>query len=494
VPGPLAYEPSVGSLVADVLGPRARVFAGEAGLARRVSWTLFARATGLGSIEGGEIVLAPTERAQDLMERLGDLAAAGISAIVVTTLPTCTIAGDSSLPVVVLSPDTDLRKVQGEIERYVARRRRELFALQQDLHRSLVDAAIGGSSVHDLLATSFGHSGKAAALDRSGDLQVAGAGVPELPESLLVQARMASHESDSPHRLAGPPPAIAQSVRAGRERHGVALLIGDPADRRDDDEAVLAALASACAIVLSRAPVRVVPAIDDVLRDGGAIDRLVTNADSRYAAVALQDGSSSVGEIERAVSAELDLRSVGHVTALAGPIVVVVAVGVAVRAWEPIVAAAGRRLGSQGLSTGIGREGASKGLVRQSVEEAFDALRHGGDTLVTRFETIELRSLLSATPGWRDFADGRLAPLRAAGPTGAELVRTLRAYLDVGRNAKEAARVLHVHRNTLLYRLRRIETLLRVDLGNAQTLFELDLACRILELPGQNITATGGNG
>jgi len=73
---------------------------------------------------------------------------------------------------------------------------------------------------------------------------------------------------------------------------------------------------------------------------------------------------------------------------------------------------------------------------------------------------------------------GHAARLRArvleplAGPDHEELLRTLRAFVlhDYDRGATSEA--LHVHRNTLAYRLRRIEELTGLDLASAR-----DLAC-----------------
>lgn len=58
-----------------------------------------------------------------------------------------------------------------------------------------------------------------------------------------------------------------------------------------------------------------------------------------------------------------------------------------------------------------------------------------------------------------------------------ELLHTLEQYLDQGRSASEAAFLLHVHPNTLLYRLRRIQELTQIDLRNGieRTLVHIEL-------------------
>ncbi len=49
-----------------------------------------------------------------------------------------------------------------------------------------------------------------------------------------------------------------------------------------------------------------------------------------------------------------------------------------------------------------------------------------------------------------------------------DLVRTLRTYFAVGANASEAADRLFLHRNSMLYRLARIEKLTGLDLKDTR--------------------------
>ena len=59
---------------------------------------------------------------------------------------------------------------------------------------------------------------------------------------------------------------------------------------------------------------------------------------------------------------------------------------------------------------------------------------------------------------------------------GQELTRTLEVYLRSGRNSKQTAEKLFIHRNTLHQRLKKIETLCGVDLSDPETAFELQFA------------------
>lgn len=56
-----------------------------------------------------------------------------------------------------------------------------------------------------------------------------------------------------------------------------------------------------------------------------------------------------------------------------------------------------------------------------------------------------------------------------------DLVRTLRVYFDTGANASEAADRLFLHRNSLLYRLERIQSLTGLDLKDPDARLALQL-------------------
>ena len=73
--------------------------------------------------------------------------------------------------------------------------------------------------------------------------------------------------------------------------------------------------------------------------------------------------------------------------------------------------------------------------------------------------------------------DRYVKPLRASKRI--PLQATLEAFFEYGCNASETARILSITRQSLLYRLARIETLLRTDLRNAEQRFAIMLALRL---------------
>jgi purine catabolism regulator len=142
--------------------------------------------------------------------------------------------------------------------------------------------------------------------------------------------------------------------------------------------------------------------------------------------------------------------------------------------------------GTAALGYGAVRSGAAEvaGAAREA-EQALSMGRRlfGGDS-ATAFADLGLYRLLYALqplPELRAFADDALGRLRAR-DRGGVLKQTLNAYLATNGSPTEAAERLHLHRNTVLYRLGRIEELLQVDLRDAEVRLALHLALKIGEV------------
>ncbi|MEK3937108.1 helix-turn-helix domain-containing protein [Sporosarcina sp. FSL W7-1349] len=58
-----------------------------------------------------------------------------------------------------------------------------------------------------------------------------------------------------------------------------------------------------------------------------------------------------------------------------------------------------------------------------------------------------------------------------------ELERTILVYMKTNRSAREAAKKLHIHPNTLYQRIKKIEDLLQIDLDNSDDILKIHLAC-----------------
>jgi purine catabolism regulator len=85
-------------------------------------------------------------------------------------------------------------------------------------------------------------------------------------------------------------------------------------------------------------------------------------------------------------------------------------------------------------------------------------------------------------PELLQFASDRLGRLQAYDQEhGGDLLSCLRAYL-ASCEIKTTAEVLHLHRNSVRYKLQRIEELTQVDLNDAETRFQLQFALKVVDL------------
>ena len=101
------------------------------------------------------------------------------------------------------------------------------------------------------------------------------------------------------------------------------------------------------------------------------------------------------------------------------------------------------------------------------------------------FAVYQLLSEHVSKSALRRFRQSSIGPLlRHDEKNGTQFVETLEKYFQTNCSISDAAKEMYIHRNTYIYRLEKIKTLLGVDLKNAQKLQELQLgllAHRILE-------------
>jgi hypothetical protein len=141
---------------------------------------------------------------------------------------------------------------------------------------------------------------------------------------------------------------------------------------------------------------------------------------------------------------------------------------------------------------GLGEPSLSPSEVRRSAAEAHDTARLGlivlGPGRVARGVDLGVYRLLLTlrdSGALRPFVERVLAPLDEDHRNGTALIDTLEAFFACNGNLSEAARQLHLHRNSLIYRLNRAHELLGHDLDDPELRLSLQLAIkarRVLEL------------
>lgn len=122
-----------------------------------------------------------------------------------------------------------------------------------------------------------------------------------------------------------------------------------------------------------------------------------------------------------------------------------------------------------GLRCGVGSSHRGPLGIRTSAREARAAVPRGAGPAVAAHDAVGLdRMLLEwyASDTAREAVSELLAPVLALGPERAEpLLRTLQGYLDHNNSPARAAEALHLHRNAVGARIRKIVQLTGADLN-----------------------------
>ena len=126
----------------------------------------------------------------------------------------------------------------------------------------------------------------------------------------------------------------------------------------------------------------------------------------------------------------------------------------------------------------------------QEAEDAVQAAERGADAEgLVLFEELSARFRLlqgQSPDALVDIARRTVVPLlEYDARRHTHLIDTLRTLLDNHFAVQPTAEALYIHRNTLLKRLRRIESLLGMDLTDIDDMMELYLGLRALQLVGE---------
>jgi DNA-binding PucR family transcriptional regulator len=148
-----------------------------------------------------------------------------------------------------------------------------------------------------------------------------------------------------------------------------------------------------------------------------------------------------------------------------------------------VVAGVGRTPGTETTPYAAMREAGRAADIAANMAADSPAVLH-----FARLGALRLIFHLADNPELRAFQRDVLGPLENSDATRrSEFVRTLAAFLRAGGNHMRAARDLNVHRNTLIYRLERIQELLGgINLEDPEARLNLQLALKIRAALGGN--------
>lgn len=497
----------------------------EAALGREVAWVrvLRARVPALEALDPGDVVLvspgalaAVAPDAREAAALAEEMAAAGATAVLLVGAgergpdaaagrppagsasagpsPDVALAGAAAtrgLPVLHV-PAADPGALERSLIAWLVNRRAGIERRAAALERSVEQLALAGADLADLVAAVGGFLGRAAVLEGARGDTLAIHAPPEPPAAAAAASRYLAGRSGVALRVPLPisPPGAARRPELARHgetpARGALLLLGDE-PVGELERAACDRVAGLLALQLAR-DAAVARARETARRS----EALPADGPPWVVMVARQAGVEEVenGEQREALRAELRLLAPHRRLSLRGDSESLeFRLVAAIDADDPL---------------GLGLAGRVAAFLRRTVavSQAFDdpsvrplaeaearaaleaAAGHGISPAVVRADRIAAYRLLGNLhnlPEGERQARALLAPLLAGRPGRvAERLATLRAVLDHPGLAESAA-ALGVHRNTVAYRVRRLEAIGRWDLRDPELRLALGVAVRIVQ-------------
>ena len=537
------------------------VVAGGAGLGREVTWAARIRSSppAFGHLAGGELVLLPVSVLAELDERLqldeavmrlAELGVAAAAVLGTINKPAREAADLAGLPLLALPKGADIGALERDAARLISERRRDLQHRGQEVLRLLMDLAIAGEPLGDIVHELARISGRPVALEgRDGRLLVyhpAGRAAPsrDMVESVVLRDRpivsrwLRTTAEASP---ADPPTAtydldsawsrlVAPVIGRDGLLGSVSLLV--PRGRATPEDAqVTARGAAACAVVLAReqaaATVRrevelhvLDEVLDGALRSEATLlqqaKRLGHDLSATHVAVIARMDAAAAGPVrasghddrwdglEEAIARAATTRGSRVLWRVRNNGAEFVLPAAEPRDERSLAETLRDELqhvmrtgfdGAVSIGVGTFRDGLTG--IRRSHAEARQAMLLGrrmqGPGHLTLFADLGVYRLIFAAehlPELGDLYAQTLGTLLAYDrQNNAGLVNTLDAFFAANGSPKEAAERLGVHRNTVLYRLDRIREISGYDLDDASVRMRLQLSLHVHFALGDSLPA-----
>jgi PucR family transcriptional regulator, purine catabolism regulatory protein len=485
-------------------------------------------------------VLEELDERLTLADAVQQLATFNVAAVAVTSTPGTRardVANAVGVPLLVLPRSTELGPLERQTARFITERRRAIQHRGQEVTRRLMELAIAGEPLDEQVAVLSDMARRTAVVEnREGRILAT-----HTPDGEPADARIQEMIRDTRDRI-GPwlrsvattsaaEPATAMFTGANGWGRVVAPVVGrdgllgslslvvDSEGGTAADQILTARGAAACAVTLARDQAAAharreveLNVLDEILdgalrseislahqlkRLGHDIEQphiaLIVRASTEEGISRVRTGRWSMLEegIARAAG-RLGTQVLWRIRGSSAEIIWPVsdpaeAPQIAETVQTEVRSALGRHGVQEAISIGVGRSGSGFDAVRQSHHEARQALMLGrrvrGAGQITLFDQLGVYRLIFAAehlPELQGFLEESLGTLMAYDQQhGADLVRTLEAYFEANCSPKETAQLLQVHRNTVLYRLERIASIMQVDLNDPDTRLRLHLALHV---------------
>jgi purine catabolism regulator len=540
---PPTYSVSVSEVMRLALPTGTAVLAGQRGLGRGIFWArlLGARQGLLGASESGEMVLLSSSAIGRGFSRvLRELVEAGVEAVLIAADPPAealAIADERNIPVLRLAPHASLVDAERAIVSLIVDRESQLRRRVEQIYERLLTTLVDDSGIAALAVEVADVTRRpTVVLDEYFRVQVT---VPEDPTTDAFGQGVGSALATRDPRSIGARSTAPFTVETGdnspdalvvplrlKDTPAGYLVLGGDVPMTDLDRQVAERAARVIGIELAKqravteAQLRLQGDLLDDLLSGSYPSEEAMLARARWMGhdlsrphtvlalniAAPQPGEST--ESHRLQAADLVrtdvlriapgalLREQQETLAIALPRTTVPTTEDALELAERLRERLGTLLGDTRVTIGLGRHHPGIAGLAASYREAEQALAIGrallGGGRCVHFEHLGVQRLLFQlrdNPELASFYDDLLGKLQAHDERqGAELVNTLEAFFECHGNHVRTAQRLHLHRNTLLYRLERARTVLTVDLDDAETRLALQVALKIGRVLGRRGT------
>ncbi len=530
---------SVRNILTLLASRNARIIAGKGGLEHRVTWAcrMRVRLPAFEMLQGGELALLTLSQLRRLDESLPHLLKtlhkAGVAAVGVVASSDETLGDDArrtadqlNIPLILLPSSTVLEEIEREVIYFVVNFRSEIERKATDVAHHLMDLSVQGKGISGVCEY-LANSREKWVVVQDADLHIRFQAAPSHAALLLLPYPL----TDEWLRQQGLT-RVAEPILIRHEVVGYVSLIGNESDFDYLERIVLGKVAPILAIEVARERERSevesryqVEAFTDVLQGSyQQPEEMLARArllgydltSPQVAAVFELASGSGIDELDNAVvqwgkrvREELQrvwpscwiLSESRRVVALL-PSLTLERTEKSEQDADDVIFSRFERVFSRlsltkaGSSTpllcscGIGRVAQNLQGIPRSFREAQQALEIGkrlfGEGKIHSFARLGVYRLLFYLDGQQelnDFYHEALGPLLASNSrSDSTLIETLENFFQCNGNLSETARAMHLHRNSLLYRLERIESLLGHSLEDPEFRLNLQIALKIHHL------------
>ncbi len=477
-----------------------RLLTGDDGLYAQVRTVVGLRATlpALPDLRGGELTLISPAQAVALDESLtlptiiSRLAEVPVAAIAVVGPPDATAqvrAVSANIPLIELPASVDLRSLERDINRLIGDPDLQIERWASQLYSELTQRILSGSGINGVLRLLVERTGRSVACySVSGKLRA-----QQMHESGRAVFEVLRPEATGELHILGQQIYIEQISDTGwLALSGTQLDQGDRLAARQGAAALALELAKEQAVKDAEARVR-----GDLVRtilSGTPVDAESINnqavelgyqLDKPHVAVVIAPaGAESPASLHPLVERVLQQRKlVAPVLAREDSVLVFVPVTGSSTTAHTILDAIQQ---SHPVAAGLSSVAPNAAQWSRALDEAEQALALGrqlfGQKSITSFADLGIYRLLLAqreSPELGRFYRDTLGPLLDHGSSSADLIETLEGYFLARGNVSRAATLLHVHRNTLIYRLQRISEIAGIDWERAEDQLALQIALKV---------------